>query len=160
MQDYKLSEIKNHDLHKEWDVNKADENVFLDRLQLALNEKNFAFKSCDSITLPYKCITRVWQYICDVFGVIYRDFATNRILMEPFVDEKSADEFLEKQKKLSESKDIDYDELQEVTKKFNEFAAKHRRGEHLTDLEVDEMLAAWERKVELEDRRNELNVSK
>lgn len=102
----------------------------------------------DTITLPYKCKTKVFQYECEVFGVIYRDHTTDRILLKTFINESDADNFLEAQKKIA--KGIDYKELQRVTETFNNLAAKHRKGEHLTDLEVDEMLAAWDRKVELE----------
>ncbi len=53
---------------------------------------------------------------------------------------------------LIKNREVDYDQLQKVTNTWNNLAAKHRRGEHLTDTEVDEMLAAWDCKVELEKK--------
>lgn len=48
-----------------------------------------------------------------------------------------------------------HDELHDVTETFNELTTKHRRGEHLSDDEVDAMLAAWNRKMELEKKLEE-----
>ena len=112
------------------------------------NQKASDLEQKDIIALPRKCRTMAVPYVHECFGILYRDFPTTRIIMEAFVDEEQADAFLQKQEEIAGR--YIYKELQEITDRWNTWAAKHRRGEHLTDLEVDEMLAAWDRKVELE----------
>ena len=121
------------------------------------NQKASDLKQKDIIALPRKCRTMAVPYIHECFGILYRDFPTNRIITKAFVNEEQADDFLRKQEEIA-SRDV-YKELQEITDKWNALAAKHRKGEHLTDLEVDEMLAAWDRKVELEKIVEIQNVS-
>lgn len=112
------------------------------------NQKASDLKQKDIIALPCKCRTMAVPYIHECFGILYRDFPTTRIIMEAFVDEEQADDFLQKQEEIAGR--YIYKELQEITDKWNALAAKHRRGESLTDAEIDKMLAAWDRKVELE----------
>ena len=164
MKDYLLSEIKDHDGFEDWetedDVTGYSKNALLNEIRQRLKNIDAAFTPRDVVELPCKCRTEVMQYNNDVFGVLYRDFATNRILIQAFVTEEGADNFLEIQRKLAKRRSIDFDELQKVTDTWNALAAKHRRGEHLTDAEVDEMLAAWDRKVELEKKGDLYHASK
>lgn len=123
------------------------------RQYLELKELEKSLKNKEIIALPHMemhYINHGWTQAKPVWSVVFRD-SVYGVVVESFGDGDEAHAFLEKQERLANQL-IDYNEPQKVTNTWNMLAAKHRRGEHLTDVEVDEMLAAWDRKVELEKK--------
>ena len=126
-----------------------------------LKELEESLKGKEVIALPHMemhYINHGWTQAKPVWSVVFRE-PVYGVVVESFGNENEARAFLEKQEKLA-IQVIDYEKLQKATETFNTLAARHRRGEHLTDAEVDEMLAAWDRKVDLEKKGGLYHVSK
>ena len=92
-------------------------------------------------------------HITENWRVFYRaEFAL--IGTAVFQTEPEADAFLEELKnKAKEKEDRELAELYDVTDTFNRLAGKKRAGGKLTDAEVDEMLASYNRMCEIEKKR-------
>ena len=159
MKDYRLSEIKNHDRNKDWEV--CDDELLspLEIARLRDIHDDILYTNIeprDMIELPCKSHF-VYEHddghITENWRVFYREeFAL--IGTAVFPTEPEADAFLEELKnKAKEKDDRELAELYDVTDTFNRLAGKKRAGGKLTDAEVDEMLASYNRMCEIEKKR-------
>lgn len=99
MKDYRLSEIKNHDWHENWDVNDDitkghREYEFLRELQHDLEYRDISPR--DMIELPCKMEYEGKYGKC--WKVYYRNVLDGTIDNQGFYDKTQADEFLQELK--------------------------------------------------------------
>ena len=124
-----------------------DDYNYCPRCGARLRDVSQSTFNANLITLPHK------DRLNEGVHVFFRD-RWGHISVEWCPDETAADSFIEEQKKKAQEEDEhELAELEEAKATYNSYTGGARADEKLTEEEVTQMLAAWDRKTEIEKKR-------